>query len=254
MMKRRPISNPLRRGKRNPFQQGSTSPDLDKATQVHQDPLGALAQLCIQAQLDIPKETLGKALAYLLRMLEENKKLNLSGIRDLPTALTLHLIDSLWIHRVVSTPPERILDIGSGNGFPGAIAACLWPKAKCILVERTQKKARAIETCLKDTGITNASILAEDAAALPAHHQELKADMDLILTRATGTIAAMNRLAAPLLHPGGSLFHWKSEKVAPKERKEGLICAKKLRLKPRDDFIYSLPDRKRRLLHFMKED
>ena len=250
MRKHRPISNPLRRGKRNPFQPAPAKKDPPQ--DPLEDPLQALAQLCEQAEIDLPLVTLGKTLAYLVRMLEENKKLNLSGIRDLPTALRLHLLDSLWIQKAVTSTPERILDIGSGNGFPGAIAACLWPEAQCILVERTQKKARAIELCLRDTGITNATVLAEDAAALPAHHQGLKADCDLILTRATGPIAAMNRLANPLLKPSGSLYHWKSEKIDPLERREGLISAKKLHLHPRDDLIYALPDRKRRLLHFQK--
>jgi 16S rRNA (guanine527-N7)-methyltransferase len=242
MIRRRPTTNPLRRGKKNPFKQDP----------IQQDPLEVLMQLCRRAEIDIPKETLGKALAYLVRMLEENKKLNLTGIRELNKALVLHLLDSLWIFKAVPQPPERILDIGSGNGFPGAIAACLWPQAQSILVERTLKKARAIEACLRDTKIQNATVLAEDAAALPAHHEGLKKDCDLILTRATGRIADMNRLAAPLLNTGGSVFHWKSETVDSMERREGLISAKKLQLIPRDDLIYPLGDRKRRLLRFDK--
>ncbi|HHI80110.1 MAG TPA: 16S rRNA (guanine(527)-N(7))-methyltransferase RsmG [Planctomycetes bacterium] len=237
MMRRRPVPNPLRRGRGNPFQP---------------DPLDRLEGACKEAGIDLPRETLGQGLAYLVRMLEENKKLNLSGIRDLDRALILHLLDSLWIAGAVREAPARILDIGSGNGFPGAIAACIWPQAECLLVERTQKKARAIQSCLGDTHLSNARVLAEDAAALPAHHKDLRESCDLVLTRATGPIAAMNRLAAPLLRPGGSIFHWKSETVDAKERREGLISAKKLGLHPRDDLIYPLGERKRRLLRFQK--
>jgi 16S rRNA (guanine(527)-N(7))-methyltransferase RsmG len=193
--------------------------------------------------LDFPRHILPPLLAYLDRMLVENQKLNLTAIRDREQALVLHVLDSLQVWAVVAKPPQLILDLGSGNGFPGVAAACLWSDARTVLVERTQKKAAAIVRCLSDVGPSGIEVLPLDASQLPARRPDLAAGADLVLARAFGTLAQGIELAEPLMRRHGSmLVQWKAAQVAVGERNDALNSARPRRLRALDDFCYVLPE------------
>lgn len=200
-----------------------------------------MVRLLDEARLDVAPRAIRPLVAYLDRMLEENCKLNLTGIRDRGDALRLHVLDSLQVWAVTALAPRRVIDIGSGNGFPGIAAACLWPRARTILVERTNKKAAAIERCLSDTGLERVEVLSLDAAQIPARRPELRDGADLVLARAVGDLSRVIDLAAPLLASGrGMLVQWKGE-IDAAERRRGLERARRHGLRVRDDYEYMLP-------------
>ena len=146
-------------------------------------------------------------LRYLDAMLEKNRVINLTGVRDPETAEVLHALDSL----AIGLPDDGcadVLDIGSGNGFPAIGVAALHEQARVTLLERTRKKARAISELIEAAGVPNASILPMDAAQVPALVPEFAESFDLVTARAVGTPAEMARLAIPLLAPGGRLALW----------------------------------------------
>jgi len=207
--------------------------------------------------LDVPREALPPLLRYLDRMLEENTKLNLTGITERAGALTLHVLDSLHVWAVTPHEPELIVELGSGNGFPGVAAACLWPQARTVLVERTRKKADAIARCLKDVELGRVEVVALDAAQVPSLRPDLSARADLVLARALGPLAEAIELAAPILRRHGSqLVQWKAAEVPGAERAAAAQAARRWHLRPREDHVYELPGtevRQRRLVLFGRE-
>ena len=215
-----------------PLRSGST-PLEGFATRLH--------ELCESVELSVPASCLEPVSEYLRRMLQANQKLNLSGIRDPDDALVLHALDSLHVYAAIDIAPKRIVDLGSGNGFPGIAAAALWPDAECLLVERTLKKARAIEECLDGLGL-KARVVAKDAGQLPSLETALRGRCDLVVSRAMASLAKTNELAAPLLSPGrASVVHFKAARVADAERREGDRAARKSSLAARGDLVYVLP-------------
>jgi 16S rRNA (guanine527-N7)-methyltransferase len=140
--------------------------------------------------------------------------INLTAIRDAEAVATGHVVDSLtalpWIagHR-----PQRLLDLGSGGGFPGLpLAAALRPTLASLevtLLEPTAKKARFLSTAVEATGLDDRVTVdaqrAEDIARDPA----ARARWDVITARAVASAADLVELAFPLLAPGGSLVAWK---------------------------------------------
>ncbi|MDJ0975001.1 MAG: class I SAM-dependent methyltransferase [Planctomycetota bacterium] len=170
--------------------------------------------------------------AYLCAVLDASRRVNLTGIRadDVETARRALVTPSYallggWER---STPPATVLDIGSGNGFPGVVAAVAWPDARVLLVERRKKKAAAIERCLASVGIGNAEVFAEDVRETAAHRPALRERVDLITARGVGSLADVNRLAAPLLAPGGRVLHWKATNTPAAELTEGDAVAQGL--------------------------
>ncbi len=195
----------------------------------------------------ISREGAERLLAFLAAMLDENQRINLTAVREYEAAVMFHALDSVALGSLDSQePPREALDIGTGNGFPGVAIACLFPKAKVYLLDRTLKKLRAIERCLERVGFNPESFetIQMDAAEAPAHDYGMK--FDLVTARAVVPPADMGRLAEPLLAPGGRLVTWLSEDAeAPKTLAGG---GRKIA-----DLRYTLPapaDRVRRLVQY----
>src|SRR5690606_29212963 len=148
-----------------------------------------------------------RLLAYLDAMLDENRRTNLTAVREPAQAEVLHVLDALAVALAIVEPPRRILDLGTGNGFPGVAAAVLWPTARVLLCDRTRKKVEAVARALAAAGIA-AETRWLDLAQAPATEPELVAAFDAVLVRAVGEPAAVAALAAPLLARGGQLVLW----------------------------------------------
>ncbi len=146
-------------------------------------------------------------LAYLDAMLLLNEQINLTAVRDPAAALVLHALDGLAFART-GLHPQHLLDIGSGNGFPGVAIAALHPGASVVLMDRTAKKVRAIGSCLVTAKLDGAETLNLDAQQAPGLRRELRHAFDCITARAVGTPEMLAELADPLLRPGGHLVLW----------------------------------------------
>lgn len=167
-------------------------------------------QLCAAARTlgaELTADQAGLLLAYLDAMLQLNEQLNLTAVRDREQAVVLHLLDSLAFARTRITP-RHVLDLGSGNGFPGVAIAVLRPHATVVLLDRTGKKVRAMAACLLTARIPGVEALQLDAAQAPALRKDLRRAFDLVTARAVGAPAAIAELAAPLTRPGGHLVLW----------------------------------------------
>ena len=157
--------------------------------------------------IDADEATARRLLVYLDALLIKNRQLNLTAVRDAEQAVVLHVLDSLAV-ALAELPCERALDLGSGNGFPGVAVAAMRPGAEVFLMERTAKKARALQELLASAGLDNAHVLHLDAAQAPAVRPELRSSFDLVTVRAVGAPAVVARLAEPLTSRGGHLVLW----------------------------------------------
>ena len=160
----------------------------------------------IGAPLDV--ERAARVLAYLDRILEINRALNLTSIRDREDAVVRHVLDSLsvvqvWHGLAGPQPPGRFLDLGTGGGFPGAVLAAAWPQSRGLLIDGTGKKVRAVADALGVAGIGNAEALQCRGADLPKLRPAARQTFDLCVARAVGESAVLLRELAPLVARGG---------------------------------------------------
>jgi 16S rRNA (guanine527-N7)-methyltransferase len=111
-----------------------------------------------QVLSDVQLETLT---AHYELLCKWNKKLNLSRIRDVREAVELHYCESLYLGRLLPAGSLRIVDVGSGGGFPGVPVAVLRPECEVDLVESDQRKAAFLrEAC---HGLKNLRVIADRA-------------------------------------------------------------------------------------------
>lgn len=193
----------------------------------------ALVQRAAALGVTLGPDAAGSLLAYLDAMLAVNQRVNLTAIRDREAAVVLHALDGLAFG-LLGLQPQHVLDLGSGNGFPGVAVAALHPRASVVLLDRTQKKVRAMGTCLLTARMNDVETLALDAGQVPALHRDLRAAFDVVTARAVGAGEAVAELAAPLCRPGGHLVLWLDQDAPVPERLGPFRLAKRV--------AYDLPE------------
>jgi 16S rRNA (guanine527-N7)-methyltransferase len=148
-------------------------------------------------------------------LLAWTRSINLTGIRDPAVVATAHVIDSLsavsWLRR---RAPERLLDIGSGGGFPGLPLAAALPELAVTLAEPIGKKARFLATAVDATGLDRRVAVATTRAETLAADRSARGAFSVVTARAVATTADLIELAFPLLAAGGALIAWKRGDLA----------------------------------------
>ena len=138
-------------------------------------------------------------------ILSGNRQLNLTRIVDPLEFWEKHLWDSLrgialWL-RNSDAKPEKIIDIGTGAGFPGVPVAIALPSWQVTLLDSTQKKITFLNSLIADLGITNANTVTGRAEVISKQPQHQTYSMALV--RAVGSASVCVEYALPLLQPGG---------------------------------------------------
>jgi len=196
---------------------------------------------------DVTLDACERLLAYLDAMLAENEHVNLTAVREREAAVRFHALDSLSVAcGGFDDEPREVLDLGTGNGFPGVAIACVFPRARVVLMDRTLKKLKAIERALAASGFDAARFesMQMDAGEGPAHG--LGKRFDLIATRAVGPPTAIAPLAKPMMARDARLLCWINGDAEVTVQLKGA-------LKRQYEVEYRLPEpdeRLRRLVHY----
>lgn len=98
--------------------------------------------------------------------------------------------------------PLRVVDIGSGGGFPGVIGKLLYPRWEVLLVERRERRAAFLERLCSRLSLPGLQVYGGDAAEA-GRESENVASFDLVLSLAVGPPAVLGGLAEAFLRPGG---------------------------------------------------
>jgi 16S rRNA (guanine527-N7)-methyltransferase len=194
------------------------------------------------ARLGAPGGGLETLVAYVAAVIDENERINLTGAKSLAIAIDVLAVDALPLASAwgAGPPPRRIVDLGTGNGLPGVAAALFWPQAETILVERREKKARAVERCLARAGLARVAVVACDGRELLSRRPQLARGVDLVTVRAVGDLAPTTREATPWLARRGRIVHWKAGGLDAAELAAGRETARALGLGVLPDVEFTL--------------
>lgn len=147
--------------------------------------------------------------AYRAGILQWNEFVNLTAIRD-PEEFTIkHFVDSVTCYGLAEyTNAEKILDLGTGAGFPGVPLAILSPDKEFILADSLNKRLKIIQELCESIGIDNVRTVhgrAEDLAH-DLHHRE---KYDLCVSRAVANLNVLSEYCLPFVKPGGFMAAYK---------------------------------------------
>ncbi len=158
---------------------------------------------------DFPPGARDAILGHLRLLLAWTAAVNLTAIRDPDGAVTGHLLDSLAAVALLrEARVARILDLGSGGGYPGLPLALALP-AGALLVDSIARKAAFLRIAVAAAGVADrvavAAVRAEALTMDRAHRERWPA----VTARAVAALPELVELAFPLLAPGGILVAWK---------------------------------------------
>lgn len=162
-------------------------------------------------------DQINKLQTFEAELMEWNERINLTAIRDSEGIRKKHFLDSLTLLLAWDrhNPPARIIDVGTGAGFPGLILKLIWPASQVTLVESVHKKAdfcRHIVEALNMKGVEVLSKRAEAVGQDPGHRQSY----DLAVARAVARMPILMEYLLPLVHRNGLAMAMKGES-APAE-------------------------------------
>ena len=164
-------------------------------------------------------------------LLEGNAQMNLTALTAERDIILKHFIDSLTCHLdgwlgEAAQPPIRLLDLGSGAGFPALPLAIVYPQLQILAVDATRKKTEYIARTAARLRLSQVQALAGRAESLgrdPAHREQYQR----VVTRAVATLPVLAELALPLLEIGGLLIAQKGH-LTPEEQEAGRRAAAEL--------------------------
>lgn len=144
---------------------------------------------------------------------EKNKVMNLTALAESQDFLEKHLRDSLLLHRHFQFEPgTRLIDVGTGAGFPGIPIAVMEPELTVVLLDSLTKRIHFLEEVIAALDLKNAKVLnsrAESAGRQP----ELRESFDYCVSRAVSHLNKLSEYCLPLVRPGGYFIPYKAEKV-----------------------------------------
>ena len=146
---------------------------------------------------------------YYAHVVEANRHLNLTRITGEAEAAVQHFADAMALAAWFRLPAGcRVVDIGTGAGFPGVPLKLLRPDIRITLIDASGKKTDFIRRTLAHMGI-EAEVLC--ARAEEAARTALRESFDVAVSRAVAALPMLLELSIPLLKTGGTLATWKGE-------------------------------------------
>ena len=171
--------------------------DLDEATWKSHLDAGSR-----ELGIDLGQSQLDTLWRYACMLRERNAHVNLTSISSPAGILTLHMLDSLVLVPHLGDA-RRIIDVGTGGGFPGIPLAVACPDREFTLIDGTQKKIRFVEEGIAALDIRNAQAVAARAEGFAGKNY------DAVVVRAVGKLADVLHNTVKLLAPNGRLLAMK---------------------------------------------
>lgn len=164
-----------------------------------------LRQASSQMSLDLTDGQIECVIAYSELLLKWNLRMNLTAIRTLEGIVIKHFLDSLAI--VEHIRGQRIIDIGSGAGFPGIAVALVRPNFQVVLLDAKSKKVQFLRHAIAKFGFDSVEVV----------HQRIqnyssRGGFDTALVRSLGSLSAIADFALPVLSKSGRVIAMKGKR------------------------------------------
>lgn len=199
-----------------------------------------LKEYCDKIEIVISEQQLNQFELFYQYLLEINKVMNLTAITEKEDVVVKHFIDSIYILKSISLSEKKIMDVGTGAGFPGIPLSIMVSDAEFILLDSLNKRILFLDEVRRICNLNNVSLIhsrAEDAA----RDENYREKFDIVLSRAVANMSTLLEYCSPFVKVGGQFISYKSGQI-DEELSSAKTAENILNCEYKESIEFSLPD------------
>ena len=195
-------------------------------------------------KLELTEKQIEQFLKYYEMLIEKNKVMNLTAITEYDEVIEKHFLDSISLCQVYDlSKPVKILDMGTGAGFPGVPLKIAFPKVEITLADSLNKRIKFLDEVVAELGLEKVTTVHARAEEL-ARNKEHRESYDLVVSRAVANLSTLGEYCIPFVKMGGNFISYKSGEVDEEVNAAGKAI-KILGGEMKDVYKFDLSDQKR---------
>lgn len=183
-----------------------------------------MSQQFESADFTFLEEQKRKLYTFYEMLIEKNKVMNLTGITEFPEVVEKHFLDSIMLGKYISLEQNlRVMDLGTGAGFPGIPLKIAYPDLEITLADSLNKRIRFLDEVIEElqlTGIHTVHGRAEELARNKAYREQY----DLCVSRAVANLSTLMEYCIPFVNKGGRFVSYKSGEVEEEVNNASRAC------------------------------
>ena len=164
-----------------------------------------------ETSIELTEIQMKQFLTYYEMLVEKNKVMNLTAITEFEEVVEKHFIDSLMLVKAVDLKKEnyKLLDLGTGAGFPGIPLKIAYPNLEIVLVDSLNKRVKFLAEVIEALQLKNITAVhgrAEDHAK----KKEYREQFDYCVSRAVANLSTLSEYCVPFVKIGGNFISYKA--------------------------------------------
>ena len=170
--------------------------------------------------LKLDDDHIRKFETYYQELIDWNQRVNLTRIVAREEVQVKHLLDSLSVAKAlpeIDQPSFKMLDVGTGAGFPGVPLKIIYPRVELTLLDSLRKKTDFLMHLVTALNLEGVDVVTERAETL-AHNADYRESFDAVVSRAVAPLSALLEITLPFCKIGGRVI---CQKDASYEREPG---------------------------------
>lgn len=160
--------------------------------------------------IELTESQLNAFETYYDMLIDRNKVMNLTAITEFDEVMDKHFLDSVYLFRSIELKADyKLIDIGTGAGFPGIPLKIVFPELKITLLDSLNKRVGFLNDVIDELNLNGIEAIhgrAEDIARDKAY----RASYDIAVSRAVANLSTLSEYCLPFVKIGGKFVSYKS--------------------------------------------